>query len=120
MQRRSEESTILSKQVGSRIREARIARGMSQSKLAELSDISLPYMGAVERGKNQILISTLKRIAEALNVTTDSLIRPDITGRRDVYQSEFGELVRDCTPEEIEMLSKIVRHIKAYNRNKEN
>jgi len=118
MRRRSEESIELSKQVGERIRAERLARGWSQSKLAEKLDISLPYIGAIERGKSQIMISTLKRISEVLDISTDSLIRPNISDRRTEYQNEFGVLVKDCTPEEIEMLSKIVRQIQAFNKSK--
>jgi len=118
MIRRTEESIELCKQVGERIRAGRLARGWSQAKLAEKVDLSLPHLGAIERGKSQIMISTLKKISEALNVSTDSLIRPNISDRRTEYQNEFGLLVKDCSPEEIEMLSRIVRQVLSYNKSK--
>lgn len=119
MIRRTEESTELAKMVGERIREARQARGMSQMKLAEKTNISLPHIGSIERGKSLITIATLKHISEALDVSTDSLLRPNITDRQTVYKGEFGELVKDCTPEEIELLSKIIKQIKTYGKIKE-
>ena len=119
MIRKTEERIELAKLVGERIREARQMRGMSQMKLAEKTNISLPHLGSIERGKGLITIATLKGIAEALDVTTDSLIRPNITARRMDYEGEFGELVKDCTPEEIEVLSKIIKEVKQYKKNKD-
>ena len=89
-------------------------------KLAEMTNLSLPHLGTIERGKGLITIATLKVIAEALDVTTDSLLRPNISDRQYVYQGEFGELVEGCTPDEIELLSKIIKQIKAFGKiNKE-
>jgi transcriptional regulator with XRE-family HTH domain len=119
MIKRTAESIELAKSVGERIREARRVRGMSQMKLAEKTSISLPHVGSIEKGKSLITIATLKKISEALDVTTDSLLRPNITDRQYVYKGEFGELVKDCTPEEIELLSKIIKQIKTYGKIKE-
>ena len=66
------------KQIGQRIREVRTKRGMSQQDLATGADISLPHISEIELGKTQMRVSTLIRIAEALQISTDVLLRPNI------------------------------------------
>lgn len=98
--------------VGSRIREVRLKKGMSQAALAEKAKISLPQIGSIERGKSVMLLSTFIRIAEALQVSTDLLLRPDVPAVKSLYTSEFTDLLGDCSAKEIESILKIVRELK--------
>lgn len=56
------------------------------------------------------------RIAEALQVSTDTLLRPDIPQVNHLYQAEFEELLGDCSPDEIESILKIVKEVKVATR----
>ena len=93
--------------VGSRIRDARINRRMSQA------DISLPHVSNIEKGKTSMKLETFIRIIEALQVSADSLLRPDVPEVRSLYQSEFDELLADCSPKELDSILKIVRELKS-------
>ena len=64
--------------VGSRIRDARINRRMSQADLAAKANISLPHISNIEKGKTSMKLETFIRIIEALQVSADSLLRPDV------------------------------------------
>ena len=79
--------------IGSRIREARVGRRMSQADLAAKANISLPHVSAIETGKTNMKLESFIRIIEALQVSADSLLRPDVPEVRSLYQSEFDELV---------------------------
>jgi len=57
------------------VRKYRIARGLSQEKLAECADIHRTYIGDVERGQRNIALINMNRIALALGVPLSSLIR---------------------------------------------
>lgn len=47
---------------------------MTQQKLAELSDLSINFISRLERGgSTEVSSSTLKRLADALGVSMDSL-----------------------------------------------
>ena len=74
------------KRLGHRIRQARVDRGLTQAELAELADVSTPYVSHVERGAKTISLNTLTRVAESLGTTLDSLLlgRLRYGGRRSV------------------------------------
>lgn len=55
-------------------RPARLAKGWSQQKLAEMADCSLPYIGLVELGKTDPSIHKARRIADALGVSLEELL----------------------------------------------
>lgn len=71
--------------VGSRIRDARINRRMSQADLAAKANISLPHVSNIEKGKTSMKLETFIRIIEALQVSADSLLRPDVPEVRSLH-----------------------------------
>jgi len=62
--------------VASNIRALRKNRGISQERLAELSDLHRTYIGAIERGERNVTIDTLDQIANALGVSCGELLTP--------------------------------------------
>ena len=65
------------KLVGSRIKAVQISRGMSQADLAVEASVSLPLISNIERGKTGMQLETFVKVAEALQVSADYLLRPD-------------------------------------------
>lgn len=59
----------------SRIRTYRTYRKMSVSDLAEAAGISQPYLSEIESGKKTGSVDVLKRIATALKVDLDDIVR---------------------------------------------
>lgn len=55
-------------QFGNRLRELREARGLSQEALAHEAGLDRTYISSVERGKRNISIENIERLAIALNV----------------------------------------------------
>ena len=53
---------------GRRVREARIALGMSQEDISNLADMHVTNYGRIERGEANSELHTIVRIATALNV----------------------------------------------------
>lgn len=60
---------------GELVRELRKEKGLSQEKLAELSDLHVNYISFLERGKRQPTLSSLIKIAEAFNFSLSSLLK---------------------------------------------
>lgn len=59
---------------GQAVRKLRLAKGISQEKLAELAEIHRTYIGDVERGKRNIALVNMVRIATALELPLSRLI----------------------------------------------
>lgn len=55
--------------VGKRVRELRNFNGISQEELANIAQLDRTYITSVERGKRNISIVNLEKLANALNVS---------------------------------------------------
>ena len=62
---------------GRRLREVREGAGLSQEKLAELATLHRTYVSSVERGKRNISIENIERLALALDVSMRDLMPED-------------------------------------------
>ena len=67
---------------GKRLREVREAAGISQEKLAELSTLHRTYVSSVERGKRNISIENIERLALALDVSMRDLMPDDMPAQK--------------------------------------
>jgi transcriptional regulator with XRE-family HTH domain len=98
--------------VGRNIRMARRAQGLSQSVLAERSELSADFIGKVERGMTSPSIESLKAIATAMNLSLGDLFAGEL--QADSSQEALIELIGLCrgrTREDIELLVGIARLI---------
>lgn len=65
-----------------RIRQARIARGMSQRQLAQLVGVDPSYISLIERGQRTPSPQLLAAIAEALGLRPEELLRAELESQR--------------------------------------
>jgi len=63
------------KQIGNNIKEFRKKINTSQEQLALDSELDRAYVGKVERGKNNISVLNLKKIADALRIKASDLLK---------------------------------------------
>jgi transcription regulator len=75
--------------VGSQIKKHRVKRGFTQQELANLSDLSLPFINLVENEKRNLSVDTLIRILNALNVTPSEFFLPF----SDNYNNDLSNLI---------------------------
>jgi transcriptional regulator with XRE-family HTH domain len=57
------------------VRRHRLALGFSQEELAEAAGVHRTYVGMLERGEKNVTIYNIERIATALGVPPDSLLK---------------------------------------------
>jgi len=62
------------KAIGKRIQTFRRLNGMTQAELAEKSNISLSFLGHIERGTRVLSVSTLINIWDSLHCSADHLL----------------------------------------------
>lgn len=60
---------------GKRVRELRLARGWTQERLAEESNLNAVQVSHIERGANEPKLTTILRLARALRVSPIELLR---------------------------------------------
>lgn len=60
---------------GQRLKELRRRAGISQEHLADLAGLDRTYISGVERGKRNISLENICRIAKALNVDPGNLLK---------------------------------------------
>lgn len=102
----------LYQKIGQRIREFRLSQGLSQGELAAKANLSLTQIGNIERGNAKMQVASFCRIAEALGISADELLRLNVPTVNQLYQHELQGLLSDFTPEQLESIKKIVLEIK--------
>ena len=72
----------MSEDFSKRVKKARKKAGYTQSQLAEMVDVSVNHISAIERGVYETRIDTLKKLSIVLGASTDYLIfgTPDEEG----------------------------------------
>ncbi|MDE7318182.1 MAG: helix-turn-helix domain-containing protein [Lachnospiraceae bacterium] len=66
--------------MGGRIRNARLDAGLSQSELAERCNLSVSFLGHIERGSRKMSLETLVTVCEVLNLSADYLLQDELPG----------------------------------------
>lgn len=69
----------ITQRIAANIRRYRLAKNLSQEMLAGMSGLHPNYISMVERGKRQITVVSLEKIANALNVELKDLIIRDFS-----------------------------------------
>lgn len=62
------------KQFGSRVRDERTKRGISQERLGELAKVHRTYIGMIERAEKNITLTNMEKIARALGKRVNDLV----------------------------------------------
>lgn len=100
------------KDLGTRIRQARKQKKLSQAELADIIQISPSHMSDIENGKKTLKIDLFMKITEALQVSADWLLRTNIPEVNSIYEHEISDLLKDCTTEEKEAYLDILKKLK--------
>jgi transcriptional regulator with XRE-family HTH domain len=67
-------SAKIRKTFGETVRSERVARKLTQEKLAEKADLSLNFVGTVERGEQSPTLESVVQLANGLGVTAGELV----------------------------------------------
>ena len=98
--------------IGLRIRQARKDKHLSQAELADLMNISTPYISELETGKANFSVETLIKLTEALQISADWLIQSETPAVHAIFDNEMNELLSDCTPSQKQAIIKLIVEMK--------
>ena len=102
--------------IGKRIKAARKKQHLTQEKLAEIADISIPYLSNIENANTSVGLNVLLSLANALNVSLDELCCDNLISSENVYKNSISELVKDCSNYELKIIENVVRELIASLR----
>lgn len=71
----SAQSSALVAIFAANVRRHRLALGLSQEELAERAGVHRTYVGMLERSEKNVTIYNIERIADALRVSPDELLK---------------------------------------------
>lgn len=74
--------------MGRRIHELRRQRGWTLQDLARQANLSLSFMGHIERGTRKPSLETIVRLAQIFGVSIDSLLLPDRIPANHTYAAQ--------------------------------
>ncbi|MBQ8507753.1 MAG: helix-turn-helix transcriptional regulator [Clostridia bacterium] len=91
---------------GKRVRQQRILAQLTQEKLAEKADISISFLGHIERGTRKASLDTVVKLANALRVSPNILLQDSLESdlldsAPQISESQMG-LLREITNRIIE------------------
>jgi XRE family aerobic/anaerobic benzoate catabolism transcriptional regulator len=97
--------------VGHRIRELRLAQRMTQQVLAEKAGLNDKHLGVIERSGRDLALSTMRRIADALDVPVAVLLGEPDKDDQVIIKRLVREVLSAQEPETIRKLRVFLEQI---------
>lgn len=101
------------KSIGRSIRKYREAQGFTREAFAEIVDLSVSYMSALERGEKLPKLDTFIRIANALRVSSDALLTGVLSVENQIVASELAQRLASLPPSEQKRILNVVKTMTA-------
>lgn len=95
------------KSIGKRIKTARIRLDMTQERLAEQVNLSPSHLSNIETGTTKVSLPTIVKLANALQVSVDSLLADSVVQSKAVFEEDIQTILSDCDDYEIRVIADI-------------
>lgn len=110
------------KEIGRRIAYFCKKENFTQQNLADEMDLSVSYIGQIERGITHISLERLYEISKILNVDIIFLLSPSLSNNSNMLGIQVSEIVKNWTPQQItflfHMLAKADEYFKDLDKGK--
>ena len=100
------------KLIGVRIKNARLAKGLTQEKLAELANISPQHVSHVENGSTKLSLPCLVAVCNALDVTADKMLMDSIPQSEIHLTGEVARIFSECSASEMYLMLSVAESLK--------
>lgn len=97
--------------IGSRIKQARLAKNMTQEDLADKIDISVAFLSRVERGNSHINLKRLNQLCDLLDVSEGYLLNGASSSSENYLDKEFTDLIKSVSPEKQKLIYNVAKAI---------
>ena len=100
------------KAIGTRVKRARLKRGLSQEQLAEKINMSPVHVSHVETGITKLSLMAFVAIANALEMSADELLGGAVYCSKEVLHDDFARMLESCDAETIRLMLTVCEVIK--------
>ena len=97
--------------IGQRIKQARLAKNLTQEDLAEKIDISVACLSRVERGNSHVNLKRLNQLCKLLDVDEGYVLNGASSDSNNYLDKEFSELLKGCSPEKQKLIYRVAQTI---------
>jgi len=97
------------KKLGSRIREERLKLGLTQEVIAEDINVSVSYIGQIERGERSLSLDTLVKLTNRLGVTIDYLLQDSVKVNNEISIIQLENLLNGRSQKEVQMALDLIK-----------
>lgn len=104
------------KDIGMRVRTARIRKKMTQEQLASATGVGTTHISHIETGNTMPSLQLMIDIANTLECSMDELLCIEVDAARPYYNSWITELMADCDSRELKLISDTIVSMKASMR----
>ena len=101
--------------IGQRIKQARLAKNLTQEDLAEKIDISVAFLSRVERGNSHINLKRLNQLCRLLDVSEGYILNGASSNSNNYLEQEFAQLLKSCSPEKQKLIYNVAKTIAEEN-----
>ena len=105
--------------IGSRIKQARLAKNMTQEDLADKIDVSVAFLSRVERGNAHINLKRLNQLCGLLDVSEGYLLNGASSSSENYLDKEFSDLFKNVSPAKQRLIYDIAKTIADSNLDEE-
>ena len=102
--------------IGQRIKQARLAKNLTQEDLAEKIEISVAFLSRVERGNSHINLKRLNQLCRLLDVSEGYILNGASSSAENYLDKEFAELIKSCSPETQRLIYDVAKVIADADR----
>ena len=100
------------KEIGKRVKIARIRADLTQEALAEKAGLSITHMSNIENGHSKLSLPMAVALANVLSVSVDEFLCDSVIHSKEVFSHEVQMLLEDCDDYEIRILTDLFKAAK--------
>ncbi len=95
------------KLMGERLKKARIQKGYTQEKLAEIMKVSIAYISRIETGKTHVNLKRLNELCMVLDTSESYILNGASDNSISYLNTEFNTILKDCSSRDKELIYQI-------------
>lgn len=100
------------KAIGSKLREIRISKGLTQEYVATIANVNVSHISNIENNRVKISLQTLIFICNALNVTVDFVLSKEYFHATTALDNEILKELHSCDLKTKEQVLEIIKILK--------